>query len=294
MIGGKQHLDLKTVWQIKPFVWGAIITGVVIAVSLLAPLIAPADPLSQNLSASLSAPGEGYIFGADALGRDVFSRVIYGSRITLAVSSSVLLLAVLIGTILGTAAGYFGGVIDTVIMRTADIILALPGLIIAIIVMAFIGAGVTNLILVFTIGYWAVFARLTRGQVISIKDLSFVDAARISGTRPLGIIIKHILPNCFSPIIAYSTIVLGEIIIGETALSFLGLGIQPPAPSWGVMLSDAKNYIFTAPWLVVFPSLAIVMIVLGFNLLGDGLNCFLNPKQQNRRIEVFHGNFKSK
>lgn len=275
----------------KPVLWGGIIIAFLIILSVMAPLISPTEPLAQNLSASLSAPGPGSPFGTDSLGRDILSRVVYGSRISLTVGIVVLTLTMFLGTVLGMTAGYYGGFLDSMLMRVSDVFMSFPPLVLAMIVMAFIGPGIANLVGVLVIIRWPQFARLVRGQVISVKGMAYVDAARIAGTHPLKIVLKHILPNCFAPVIAYGTMSVGAIIIDETALSFLGLGIQPPAPSWGVMLADAKNYIAAAPWLVIFPGLAMIVTVLGFNLLGDGLGYLLNPKQRER-IEVTHGNIK--
>jgi len=275
----------------RVFWTGAVIVVILIIMSLLAPFISPADPLDQNLSASLLGPGAGSYLGTDSLGRDVFSRIIYGSRISLSVGITVLALTLVLGTILGTAAGYFGGVIDSIIMRVADVFMSFPPLVLALIAMAFIGPGLVNLIIILVIMRWSQFARLVRGQVMAIRSEVYVDAARVSGARALGIIARHILPNCMSPIIVAGTMSIGAIIIDETALSFLGLGIQAPEPSWGVMLADAKNYITIAPWLVIFPGLAVVITVVGFNLLGDGLGYLLNPKQYER-AGVGRGDFK--
>lgn len=263
---------------------GALWTGVVIvllllALSLLAPFLSPADPFSQDLAASLTGPGHNGYFGTDALGRDILSRVIYGSRISLSVGIGVVVLTLLTGTVLGTVAGYYGGIVDSVIMRLADVFMSFPPLVLAMVAMAFVGPGLVNLIAILVIIRWSQIARLVRGQVMSIKGAAFIDAARVSGTGTWRIITRHILPNCISPVIACGTMSIGSIIVDETALSFLGLGIQAPEPSWGVMLADAKNYITVAPWLVIFPGLAVVISVLGFNLLGDGLEYLLNPKQ---------------
>ncbi|PKM45497.1 MAG: hypothetical protein CVV03_06425 [Firmicutes bacterium HGW-Firmicutes-8] len=286
MLTGKGMTEIN-----KTIISGGVIITLLIIVAIIAPLISPSEPLAQNLSASLSSPGGSAFFGTDSLGRDIFSRVVYGSRISLTVGITVLTLTLFLGTFLGMLAGYFGGVLDSVLMRVSDVFMSFPPLVLAMIVMAFIGPGIANLVGVLVIIRWPQFARLVRGQVISVKGMAYVDAARIAGTHPLKIVLKHILPNCFAPVITYGTMSLGAIIIDETALSFLGLGIQPPAPSWGVMLADAKNYIAAAPWLVIFPGLAMIVTVLGFNLLGDGLGYLLNPKQRER-IEVTHGNIK--
>ncbi|MFA5881054.1 MAG: ABC transporter permease [Eubacteriales bacterium] len=286
MLTGKGMTEIN-----KTIISGGVIITLLIIVAIIAPLISPSEPLAQNLSASLSSPGGSAFFGTDSLGRDIFSRVVYGSRISLTVGITVLTLTLFLGTFLGMLAGYFGGVLDSVLMRVSDVFMSFPPLVLAMIVMAFIGPGIANLVGVLVIIRWPQFARLVRGQVISVKGMAYVDAARIAGTHPLKIVLKHILPNCFAPVITYGTMSVGAIIIDETALSFLGLGIQPPAPSWGVMLADAKNYIAAAPWLVIFPGLAMIVTVLGFNLLGDGLGYLLNPKQRER-IEVTHGNIK--
>ena len=286
MLTGKGMTEIN-----KTIISGGVIITLLIIVAIIAPLISPSEPLAQNLSASLSSPGGSAFFGTDSLGRDIFSRVVYGSRISLTVGITVLTLTLFLGTFLGMLAGYFGGVLDSVLMRVSDVFMSFPPLVLAMIVMAFIGPGIANLVGVLVIIRWPQFARLVRGQVISVKGMAYVDAARIAGTHPLKIVLKHILPNCFAPVITYGTMSVGAIIIDETALSFLGLGIQPPAPSWGVMLADAKNYIAAAPWLVMFPGLAMIVTVLGFNLLGDGLGYLLNPKQ-SERIEVTHGNIK--
>lgn len=275
--------------SVKLMAAGGVIISVLLSLSLLAPLVAPFDPLAQNLPASLSSPGDNCLFGTDSLGRDVFSRVIYGSRISLAVGIIVLTLTALVGTVLGTAAGYCGGFVDATIMRLSDVLMAFPPLVLAMIAMAFMGPGLGNLIGVLVVIRWPQFARLVRGQVISVKNRTFVDAAGVSGTGAIGVMVKHILPNCFAPVIAYGTMSIGAIIVDETALSFLGLGIQPPDPSWGVMLADAKNYITTAPWLVIFPGLFIMVTIFGFNLFGDGLGYLLNPRQDERN-GVNYGN----
>ena len=268
---------------------GGTIILILLAISVAAPLISPADPLVQNLRTSLSSPGVHGFFGTDSLGRDVLSRILYGSRFSLVVGVSVLSLTMLMGIVLGTVAGYLGGFADALIMRISDVLMAFPPLILAMIVMAFTGPGIVNLVAVLVFIRWPQFARLVRGQVMAVKGMTFVDAARVAGTGPLRIVLRHILPNCITPVIAYGTMSIGAIIVDETALSFLGLGIQPPAPSWGVMLADAKNYIAAAPWLVIFPGLAIMATVFGFNLLGDGLGYLLNPKH-NERIEGIHAN----
>lgn len=257
---------------------GSIIIGLAL-LSILTPFLPLRDPLDQNLGVSLAPPGQNWLFGTDTLGRDLLSRILYGSSISLTVGVAVLLLSTILGTVMGTAAAYFGGVTDGVIMRLADILMSFPPLILAMIIMALAGPGMLNLIGILTLLRWPQFARLVRGQVLSVKNLSFVEAARVAGTGPLQIVIRHILPNCFSPVIAYGTMSIGAIIIDESALSFLGLGLQPPDPSWGGLLADAKNYITIAPWLLIFPGLAITITVLGFNLLGDGLGYILNPKQ---------------
>jgi peptide/nickel transport system permease protein len=273
----------------KSLLIGGLMISVMVFLCISSFFLPLRDPLAQDLRASLQPPGQEWFFGTDTLGRDILARIIYGSRISLAVGAGVLLFSTLLGTAMGAAAAYFGGITDGLIMRTADILMSFPPLVLAMIVMAFTGPGTLNLIGILVLIRWPQFARLVRGQALSVKNLTFVEAARVSGSGPLKIVIRHILPNCFSPVIAYGTMTIGAIIIDESALSFLGLGIQPPAPSWGMMLADAKNYISVAPWLLVFPGLAIMITVLGCNLLGDGLGIILNPKQY-RTDEVHHAN----
>jgi len=275
----------------KPLLIGSLMIGVMVFLSISTFFLPLRDPLAQNLGASLQPPGQEWVFGTDTLGRDILARILYGSRISLAVGVGVLLLSTLLGTALGAAAAYFGGITDGLIMRTADILMSFPPLVLAMIVMAFTGPGTLNLIGILVLIRWPQFARLVRGQALSVKNRTFVEAARVAGSGPLKIVVRHILPNCFSPVIAYGTMTIGAIIIDESALSFLGLGIQPPDPSWGMMLADAKNYFSVAPWLLVFPGLAIMVTVLGCNLLGDGLHYILDPKQY-RTGEVDHANTK--
>lgn len=267
----------------KPLVIGAsIIIGLAI-LSILTPLLPLQDPLVQNLGASLTPPGQDWLFGTDSLGRDLLSRILYGSQTSLSVGAVVLLTAVLLGTLMGTVAAYFGGITDQAVMRLADILMSFPPLVLAMIIMALAGPGMLNLIGILALLRWPQFARLVRGQVLSVKNLTFVEAARVVGTRPLQIVTRHILPNCLAPVISYGAMSIGAIIIDESALSFLGLGLSPPDPSWGGLLADAKNYILVAPWLLIFPGLAISAAVLGFNLLGDGLGYILDPRQNTEK-----------
>lgn len=249
-----------------------------IIVAILAPLISPYNPIERIKEDSSLSPGRAHLFGTDLLGRDIFSRVIYGSRISLEVGIIAVGISVAIGLFFGALAGYFGNVPDVVIMRMADIFFAFPYILGAIAIMTVLGPGLMNIFIAIGILGWASFARIFRGSILSIKNKEYIEAARALGASNLRIIIKHIFPNAFAPIIVYATMNVGIAIIVEAALSFLGLGVQPPTPAWGKMLSESLNYIDIAPWMMFFPGLAIVVTVLGFVLLGDGLRDAFDPR----------------
>lgn len=257
---------------------GLSIVIIVILVAIFAPFIAPYDPTVRVKEESLLSPSKKHIFGTDLLGRDIFSRVIYGSRISIGVGIVAVGISVIIGLFLGAISGYFGNVSDAVIMRFADIFFAFPYILGAIAIMTVLGPGVINIFIAIGVLGWASFARIFRGSILSIKNKEFIEAARALGASNFRIIVKHIFPNAFAPIIVYGTMNVGTAIIVEAALSFLGLGVQPPTPAWGEMLSESLDYIDIAPWMMFFPGLAIVITVLGFVLLGDGLRDAFDPR----------------
>lgn len=247
-------------------------------IAIFAPVIAPYNPIERIKEVSQKGPSMQHWFGTDILGRDIFSRVIYGTRISMLVGIVAVGISLIIGLFFGALSGYFGGISDVVIMRIADIFFAFPYILGAIVIMTVLGPGVLNIFIAIGILGWSSIARLFRSSILSIKEKEYIEAARALGASNSRIIIRHILPNSFAPIVVYSTMNVGTAIIVEASLSFLGLGVQPPTPSWGKMLSESLNYINTAPWLMFFPGLAIVITVLGFVLLGDGLRDALDPK----------------
>lgn len=257
---------------------GLVIVGFLMVLAILSPMLAPADPARQTLDDKRMAPGAKYKLGADEFGRDIASRLIYGSRVALVVGLVSVLIALLLGTALGTAAGYVGGGVDEVIMRAMDVLLAFPYLLLAIAIVSALGPGLANTIL--AVGIWATpaIARVVRGSVISVKEQEYVQAARAIGASTSRIIVRHVLPNCISVVVVYSALYMASAILLEAALSFLGLGVQPPTPSWGLMVSTGRDYLVIAPHIATFPGLAIAFAVLGFNLLGDGLRDALDPK----------------
>ncbi len=264
---------------------GIIIIGTLILSAVFAPHITPQDPYRQNLFARYQLPaglGADHIMGTDDLGRDVFSRIIMGTRLSLMVGLIATGLSLLIGVILGSAAGYAGGAVDNIIMRLMDLILAFPGVLLAIAIVATLGPGIVNTMIAIAIVRIPAMARVTRSQVLALKEEEFVEAAQAIGCGHMRILFRHILINGFAPIVVLATLGMGTAIVTEASLSFLGLGAQPPAISWGRMLSVGRQAIRSAPHVTLYPGLAIVATVLGFNLLGDGLRDILDPRLKNR------------
>jgi ABC-type dipeptide/oligopeptide/nickel transport system permease subunit len=257
---------------------GLVLVGVVLFAGIVAPLVIPYDPYAIDMDTALSPPSLAHPLGTDFFGRDVLSRLIIGARISLVVSILARLIAVFIGTVMGLCAGYFGGKTDGVIMRLADITLAYPGLLLLIAVMAAVGPSLTSLILALGVVGWAGVARLVRAQVLSLKEREYVLAIRSIGGSPFNIIVRHLLPNCSSQLIVIFSMGLGMAVMAESSMSFLGLGAQPPLPSWGSMISSGLDYLRVAPWLSLAPGIAITLEVLGFNMLGDALRDALDPK----------------
>lgn len=257
---------------------GAFITLLIIVTAIAAPLIAPYDPSAQDTARRLEGPSGEHWLGLDDLGRDVFSRILYGSRVSLRVGFSVVIICSTIGVALGAIAGYFGGKVDTLIMRVCDILLAFPGILLAIALVAVLGPSLNNVILALSTIGWVGYARLTRGQVLKVREMEYVTAAKALGARAHRVIFRHVLPNVLNPVIVMSTLGLAGAILSEAALSFLGLGVQPPTPSWGAMLTSGRRYLGMANHLAIYPGLAIMLAVMGLNFLGDGLIDALDPK----------------
>ena len=269
-------------WRNRNAVAGTIIVVLVLLMAVFAPLLAPHNYENVNLLAVWSEPGEPYLLGGDALGRDILSRLIVGARVSLLVAVSVLSITLSIGITVGMVAGYFGGWTETLIMRTADIIFAFPELILAILVAAMLGPGKLTVIIALSLVWWPGIARLTRSLVLSWKSELFVDAAIACGTTPQRILVRHLLPNIVAPIIVRASIGVGFIIMAEATLSFLGIGVQEPEPTWGGMIRDGLVALRTEPYLALSGSLALGITIIGFNMLGDGLRDLLDPRIRDR------------
>jgi peptide/nickel transport system permease protein len=250
-----------------------------VGIALAAPLVSPYDPIATDWLAVRKAPSLRHLFGTDEIGRDVLSRVIWGTRASLLAGLVSVSIALALGMPLGLVSGYQGGIVDGVAMRMIDAMLAIPFLILAIALAAFLGPNLTNAMIAIGVSQMPVFARLTRAQVLTAKHEDYVEAARALGNPDRRILLRHILPNISAPILVQATLAIAMAIIAEASLSFLGLGQQPPAPSWGSMLNTAKNFLSQAPWMAVWPGLAIFSLVLSFNLLGDGLRDALDPRR---------------
>lgn len=261
---------------------GLFVALVFLILTIAAPLIAPYDPADQDLASALSPPSAAHLFGADQYGRDMLSRVIYGSRTALFAIVAADGIAVLIGGGFGLVAGFLGGAVDTIVMRVVDVMLAFPYLLLALIIVAALGPSLTNSIIAIGIIYTPQYARLMRGQVLSVQDSDFVWAARSVGAGRMRIMLRHVLPNSFSPVLVMATLQAGSVVVETAGLSFLGLGAQPPSPDWGALLADGHSYFLTAWWIATFPGLAIFCVVLGFNLLGDALRDELDPRRRSR------------
>jgi peptide/nickel transport system permease protein len=258
---------------------GLVILAVLYAAALFAPWVAPRDPYALDLQHPFLLPGQsGYLLGTDNFGRDLLSRLIYGSRISLTAGLGVVLIAAGLGTVLGLLAGYFRGWTDVVVMRLVEIFFAFPFLVLVIAVIAVLGSSVLNVVWVLGLVSWPIYARLVRAQVLTLRQREFVEAARASGAGAGRIMFRHILPNSLTPIIVAATFGVPQAILALAALGFLGLGVQPPAPEWGTMVSEGKNFLLQAPLLIVWPGVVIALAVAGFNFLGDGLRQALDPR----------------
>lgn len=257
---------------------GLVVVVLFVVVAIFANWVAPYDPLEQNLQSILSPPSQTHIFGTDEFGRDILSRIIYGARISLAVGVGAILVACLIGCILGSIAGYYGGVLGNLIMRAMDILLSIPSILLSIAIVAALGASVQNLIFVIGVANVPRYVRTMQSAILSVRNQEFVEASRATGASDFFIILKHIVPNCLSPIIVQITLSIGSAILSCASLSFIGLGVNPPTPEWGAMLSRGQEYLRTFPHITIFPGLAIMLSVYAFNLMGDGLRDALDPK----------------
>ncbi len=258
---------------------GAIIVGLVI-VAAIGPLLAPNDPLQQHPELRLAAPDAQFPLGTDQLGRCVLSRLLYGARSSLEVAVVVVGAAAVAGILLGLISGYFGGLLDELLMRGVDVLLSFPGIIFALLIVGIMGPSLINVMIGLTLVHWTSYARLMRGSVLAVKERPFVEAARALGAGHRRIMLGHILPHCLGPIVVMATLGMGHVILAAAAMSFLGLGAQPPTPEWGAMLNQARDFMRTAPNLMLFPGLAIMVTVLSFNMLGDGLQDALDPRHQ--------------
>ncbi len=257
---------------------GGGILCMLLLVALLAPVLAPYDPLAQDLYQRLQSPSTDHWFGTDDFGRDILSRIVYGSRISLRIGLIAISLALTGGTLFGLVAGYRGGMVDMLIMRLMDLMLAFPSILLAIAIVAVIGPGIENAILAVSIVLVPQFARLVRSSVLTVREATYVEAARALGATESRLLFYSILPNCTAPLIVQTTLGMGTAILDAAGLSFLGMGAQPPVPEWGAMLSGGRELLLRAPWVMTFPGLAIFTVVLGLNLFGDGLRDALDPK----------------
>ena len=265
------------------FVAGAVIVAGVIGAAAFAPFLAPFSPIEQSFSQQLLSPSRTHPFGTDEFGRDIFSRVAYGARIALVVGVVADGIAALLGVALGVVSGYFGHRVDAVLMRTVDVLLAFPYLLLAMIVVAILGPSLINAMIAIGIVYTPQFARVVRSVVLQVKGEDFVEAARAIGAGSWRVLAYHVLPNILSPIIVLATLTVGFMIVETAGLSFLGLGASPPTPEWGSMLATGRSFMLTAPWIATFPGLAILITVVGFNLIGDGIRDLLDPRLRGRR-----------
>ena len=263
---------------------GGIILAALVVCGLAAPLLAPFDPQEQRLESRLEAPAwlggrvQANLLGTDNLGRDILSRIVYGSRISLLVGATTVVLAGLVGCFLGAVAGYFGRRVDEVVGKITEIFLAFPFLLLAIALMAFLGQGVINIIIALMVSRWVQYCRVVRGEVLSLKERDFVTAAKALGARDYYVLLRHVMPNTLASVTVVATFGMAIVIISEASLSFLGLGVPAHIPTWGSMLSEGRSYMNRAPWLTIFPGIAIFVTVFGINLLGDGLRDVLDPK----------------
>lgn len=284
IVHGYRRSAFRRLIENRGALFGLVVVLLAILVFIFAEFFAPHDPLKQDLNLRLLPPAwlEGgrlsYLFGTDALGRDIFSRIIYGTRISLVVGVGAVFAGGSIGIFFGIVTGYFGGWIDDVVMRLADVQLSFPALVLTIAIMSVLEPSLINIIIVLSISSWMQFARIVRSQVLSLREMEFIEAERATGAKTSFIMIRHLLPNVLSSAVVVATFAMAQVIIAEASLSFLGIGVPPPTPSWGNMLAEGRNYLASAWWLATFPGLAIMLTLQGINLLGDGLRDILDPR----------------
>ena len=275
---------LRRLARRRTSLFGLVVVAVVVVTALTAAVVTPFDPIEQDIGERLKAPltrdaaGRVHPLGTDHLGRDILARIVFGARPALLVGFAAVAISGVLGMVTGLVAGYFGGRIDDLLMRLADIQLAFPFILLAIAVIGVLGPSLTTIICVIGVSSWVVYARIVRGAALSLREREFVQAAQALGSRDGRILVRHVLPNVFTPWLVVATLDMARVIVIESALSFLGLGVQPPTPTWGGMLADGRVYISTAWWLATFPGLAILITVLGINLFGDGLRDTLDPR----------------
>src|SRR6056297_739130 len=285
-IAAEEKLRSESLWTIsfrrlrksRTAVLGIIIIILFTLIAFFAPYIAPYDPMEQNFIKSFRPPSAEHYLGTDEFGRDVFSRIIYGARISLQIGFIAVFISLVVGVSVGLAAGYYGGWIDMVVMRLMDLMLSFPYILLALVIMSILGPGIYNAMIAIGIVYVPQYARVVRSSVLSVKKKEYVLAAQALGANDFRIILKHVFLNSMAPIIIQTTLSIGRAIINAAGLSFLGLGAQPPTPEWGAMLSNGQDFLRNAPWIATFPGIAIALLVLGFNLVGDGLRDAFDPR----------------
>ncbi len=278
------RVALRAFMRNRMAVLGSMLLCGIVVCAVFAPWIAPHDPLTMKLTHMFEAPGSaGHLLGTDNFGRDILSRLIYGSRISLTVGLVVVGIAATIGSILGLLSGFYGGAVDTIVMRLVDVLYSFPFLILAIAVMAVLGPSIYNVMMVLGLVSWPLYARLVRASVLSLREAPFVEASRAIGAGSLRLMFRQIMPNCISPVLVSAAMGMATAILSTAALGFLGLGVQPPTPEWGTMLSEGKDFIRRAPYMITYPGFAIMLVVLSLNFIGDGLRDALDPRTTHQR-----------
>lgn len=280
---------MQWIRQHKKFCLFALLALAIVLVAVFAPVLAPRDPMEAIMTDSLKAPGVDYPWGADRLGRDVLSRVIYGTRASLSMTLSLIALVFSVGMVLGVAAGWFGGALDAVLMRLADTMISFPGMILAIAIAGLMGASSVGAVLAIAAVTWPKYARLSRSLTLKTKSAGYIDAARMAGTRTRDLLVRHVLPGLLPTMVVTAGMDIGAMMLELAGLSFLGFGAKPPTPEWGSMLSEGRDTMAQAPWLMIYPGLAIFVVVVVFNLLGDSLRDLLDPQDVGRKRKIRFG-----